>query len=71
MRHAITAAIVLTLDPNSANAHDSLGEAYEKTGDLENAKQQYELAWKQGREIKDINVRIYRTNFDRVASKLK
>lgn len=57
--------------PNSANVHDSLGEAHEKIGDLENAKQQYELAWKRGKEIKDINVRIYRTNLDRVASKLK
>ena len=51
--------------------HDSLGEAHEKIGDLENAKQQYELAWKRGKEINDINVRIYRTNLDRVASKLK
>ncbi len=57
--------------PKSANVHDSLGEAYERSGDLENAKGQYELAWKRGKEINDMNVKIFRTNFDRVAKQVK
>jgi tetratricopeptide (TPR) repeat protein len=55
--------------PKSANVHDSLGEAYEMNGDLENAREQYELAWKRGREINDMNVKVYKTNFDRVSKK--
>jgi uncharacterized protein len=55
--------------PKSANVHDSLGEAYEMSGDLENARTQYELAWKRGKEISDMNVKVYKANFDRVSKK--
>jgi predicted alpha/beta superfamily hydrolase len=55
--------------PKSANVYDSLGEAYERSGDIEKARENYERAWKRGKETKDPNTAIFKANFDRVAAK--
>ena len=57
--------------PNSANVYDSLAEAYEKTGKLEQAKTNYEKAVKLGGQNNDPNLPVYKTNFERVSEALK
>jgi uncharacterized protein len=51
--------------PLSANVYDSLGEALERKGDLDEAHRAYERAWKIGRDTNDVNAEIYRRNFER------
>lgn len=51
--------------PKSANVYDSLGEALEKKGDLAAAHENYERAWKIGRDTNDANAEIYRANYER------
>ncbi len=58
--------------PHSANVYDSLGEAYERSGRLKLARDNYEKAY----SLADKNtqpefVRIVKANFDRVSAKLK
>jgi predicted alpha/beta superfamily hydrolase len=53
--------------PNSANVHDSLGEAFEKSGDRERARESYARAAEIGRKIKDPNAAIYEQNLRRVS----
>lgn len=53
--------------PNSANVHDSLGEAYERTGDRERARASYARAAELGRQINDPNTGIYERNLQRVS----
>jgi uncharacterized protein len=55
--------------PKSANVYDSLGEAYEKAGQLELARENYEKAFTLGKEFNDQNVAIFKANFDRLAQK--
>jgi len=57
--------------PKSANVYDSLAEAYEKSGNLEVAKPNYEKAVQLGTQNNDLNLKIYQTNYDRVAELLK
>jgi predicted alpha/beta superfamily hydrolase len=57
--------------PNSANVYDSLAEAYEKTGKLELAGQNYGRAVQLGEKNADPNLRIYRSNFERVSKALQ
>lgn len=57
--------------PNSANVYDSLGEAYEKSGKLALAKTNYEKAVQVGGQNNDPNLRVFKTNFDRVSEALK
>jgi predicted alpha/beta superfamily hydrolase len=57
--------------PGSANVYDSLGEAYERTGQLELARTNYEKAHALGQQTKNPNVSIYKTNLDRVAAQAK
>lgn len=57
--------------PESANVYDSLAEAYERSGKLELAAPLYEKAHVLGQRNKAPNVALYKTNFDRVAEKLK
>jgi len=52
--------------PKSANVYDSLGEAFEKNNQLKLAKQNYETAYKLGKENGDLNTAIYKANFERV-----
>ncbi len=56
--------------PHSANVYDSLGEAQEKAGKLEQARESYGKAHRRGQEIHDPNVGIYRQNYDRVKATL-
>ncbi|MBC7931620.1 MAG: hypothetical protein H7Z38_13755 [Rubrivivax sp.] len=57
--------------PGSANVYDSLGEAYERAGQLELARTNYEKAHALGQQTNDPNVAIYKTNLDRVAAQAK
>ncbi len=53
--------------PKSANVYDSLGEAYEKSGELARARESYERAASIGKDTGDPNTRVYEANRDRVA----
>ncbi len=57
--------------PESANVYDSLAEAYERGGRADLAAPLYEKAYQNGQKIKDPNVALYKTNFDRAAAKAK
>jgi tetratricopeptide (TPR) repeat protein len=57
--------------PHSANVYDSLAEAYEKSGQLELARANYERAVEVGTKNKDAGLQAYRANFDRVSAALK
>lgn len=52
--------------PQSANVYDSLGEAYEKQGDLDQARTNYARAAEIGKRIADPNAAIYEQNLQRV-----
>ncbi len=56
--------------PESANVHDSLGEALEKSGALEDALQSYRRAEDLGARHGDPNAGIFKANADRVRSRL-
>jgi predicted alpha/beta superfamily hydrolase len=55
--------------PQSANVHDSLGEAYERLGDLERARASYARAAERGKVIADPNTAVYEQNLARVSAK--
>ena len=57
--------------PHSANVYDSLAEAYEKSGQLDLARANYERAVELGTKNKDPNVQSYRARVDRVTAALK
>ncbi|HSK70627.1 MAG TPA: alpha/beta hydrolase-fold protein [Pyrinomonadaceae bacterium] len=58
--------------PNSANVYDSLGEALEKTGQIKQAKENYEKAYNLAAKQGDTQLaQIFKTNLDRVSEKLK
>lgn len=57
------------LYPKSANVYDSLGEALEKAGQLDAARENYERALAIGQDISDPNTNVYKTNAERVAKK--
>lgn len=52
--------------PGSANVYDSLGEAYENKGDIEQAAKNYAKAVKLGEKNGDPNLPIFKTNLKRV-----
>jgi predicted alpha/beta superfamily hydrolase len=54
--------------PGSANVHDSLAEAYERTGRPELAKAGYEAAVKIGSATQDPNLELFKANLARVAA---
>jgi predicted alpha/beta superfamily hydrolase len=56
--------------PKSANVYDSLGEAYERAGELELAKESYGRAASIGKKVGDPNTNVYEQNRDRVAKAL-
>lgn len=56
--------------PGSANVYDSLAEAYERAGNLEEAKANYDRAATTGKTLNDPNTRIYEQNLDRVTKAL-
>jgi tetratricopeptide (TPR) repeat protein len=59
------------LYPESANVHDSLGEALERAGRLEEALASYENAVANERAADPAALQIYLRNRDRVAAALK
>jgi predicted alpha/beta superfamily hydrolase len=52
--------------PGSANVYDSLGEAYEKSGEAEEAAKNYAKAVELGQQSGDPNLPIYKANLKRV-----
>ena len=56
--------------PESANVHDSLGEALEKSGALEDALQSYRKAEDLGARNGDPNAGVFKANADRVRAAL-
>lgn len=58
--------------PNSANVFDSLAEAYEKNGQLKQAKENYEKSYKLAESQGDTRLAaISKASFERVSGKLK
>jgi predicted alpha/beta superfamily hydrolase len=57
--------------PASANAYDSLGEAYERTGRLDLAEPLYDKARVLGQQNNDPGTEIYKANYERAHAKLK
>ncbi|MEZ5426993.1 MAG: alpha/beta hydrolase-fold protein [Pyrinomonadaceae bacterium] len=58
--------------PNSANVYDSLGEAFEKNGQLKQARENYEKAFAiASRNGDQTRAAVFKANLDRVAEKLK
>ena len=55
--------------PKSSNVYDSLGEAYEDSGDKELAKENYQKAVKIGEEEQHPNLKVYKKNLERVQEK--
>ena len=59
------------LFPGSPNVYDSLGEAYMLSGQLELAKKNFEIAIKNGKKIKDPNLKAFKAHLDKVTEELK
>jgi len=60
------------LYPNSANAYDSLGEAFEKSGQLKEAKENYEKSYKMAQSQGNLQLaQVAKTSYERVSAKLK
>lgn len=56
--------------PGSANVYDSLGEAFEAAGKLEEARQRFLKATELGEELEDPNLPVYRQHLEAVTQKL-
>ena len=61
----------IEMHPDSANVYDSMGEALERSGDLQRALEYYEQATKRGAVVRHPFLQIFMANRDRVAGKLK
>jgi len=59
----------VALHPKSANVYDSLGEALEKDGQLNEARESYEHALAVATENGDPNVNVFRGNAERLGKK--
>lgn len=60
------------LYPNSANVYDSLAEAYEKNGQLKQAGENYEKAYKMAEAKGEAQLaKTARENYDRISNKMK
>src|SRR5205085_3980575 len=58
--------------PNSANVYDSIAEAYEKSGQMKQALENYEKAYKMAESHgEDQLAKSAKANFDRISSKTK
>jgi hypothetical protein len=57
------------LYPKSANVYDSLGEALEKAGRIDAARESYARAATLGEQVKDPNTNVYKANVERVTKK--
>lgn len=56
--------------PNSPNVYDSLGEAYEKNGQLKQAKENYDKAYSLAKAQNDGRAELFKVNLDRMLEKL-
>ena len=61
----------LDLYPESDNVYDSLGEAYEKSGQLKLAAENYQIAVEKGEKVTSRNLPVYKNNLARVRATLK
>lgn len=60
------------LYPNSANVYDSLAEAFEKNGQLKQAKESYEKAYKMAESNGEAQLaQSAKANFERISGKMK
>lgn len=60
------------LYPNSANVYDSLGEVFEKSGQLKEAKENYEKSYKMAQSQGNLQLaQVAKTSYERVSAKLK
>lgn len=57
----------IQLHPGSANAYDSLGEAFENNGQLDLAKANYEIAVRKATETSDPALPVLKTRLDRIS----
>jgi predicted alpha/beta superfamily hydrolase len=57
--------------PDSANVYDSLGEAYERAGKIDLARESYARAVARATETSDANLTIFKTNLARVEANSK
>jgi uncharacterized protein len=58
--------------PNSANVYDSLAEAYEKNGQLKQARENYEKAYKMAEtKGETLLAKTAKENYDRISNKMK
>jgi uncharacterized protein len=58
--------------PNAANCYDSLADAYEKSGALKSAKENYEKAYKMAETHGETQLaQTAKANFERISAKLK
>ncbi len=58
------------LYPNSDNVYDSLAEAYEKSGNLELAAENYSIAVEKGTKNNSRNLPVYQKNLERVQAQI-
>ena len=55
--------------PRSANVYDSLGEAYEKNGETEKAREHYEKAWRMAEQNGEVQIAAAaKANFERISA---
>ncbi len=59
------------LYPNSANVYDSLGEAYERSGDLDAALTNYNLAYERAIRMDDPDIEYYKNHITRIRNKIR
>jgi predicted alpha/beta superfamily hydrolase len=52
--------------PESANVYDSLGEAYERAGNLEKALENFEIAYEMALDTSHPNLDVFQTNLERM-----
>jgi len=57
--------------PVSANVYDSLGEAYEKSGNIDQAEENYKMAVKLGEANNHPFLNVYKINLERVKSNFR
>jgi predicted alpha/beta superfamily hydrolase len=57
--------------PDSPNVYDSIGEAFEKKGDLKSAKINYTKSTKMAEKVSDPRLNVFKKNLDRVVEALK
>ncbi len=61
----------VALFPGSPNVYDSLGEAYMLNGEFEPARENFEIAIKNSKKVKDPNLKMYKAHLDKVTEELK